>query len=64
VASAPQAGVHPPVDLLADPLDKALGDGGLISRAKFGVSRHRGGDLLALVSVHRDTLCSGARDGE
>ena len=56
LAPTAQAGIDPLVDLLADPLNEALGDSRLIPRAKLGVSRHGGGYLLALISVHGHTL--------
>jgi hypothetical protein len=32
---AEQPGVHPPVYLLADPLDEALGHGGVVARSEI-----------------------------
>ncbi len=49
--------VDPPVDLVADPLDQALGDGRVIPRSEFRMGGHRRGDLIPLVGVHALTLC-------
>jgi len=51
-----EPGVHPLVDLLADPLDKTLGHRRLVARAEFGMGGHGGGDLITLVGVHAHTL--------
>ena len=41
-----QPGVHPPVDLLADPLDEALGHGRVVARAEITMGRRRGPDFI------------------
>ena len=56
--------VDPPVDLIADPLDQALGDGRVVPWPQFGVGGHGHGDLVPLVDVHANTLCRKRHAGK
>ena len=53
------------VDLVADPLDEALGHGRVVPRPEFGVGGHGRGDLVPLVDVHAQHVMSQtARPGK
>ena len=60
----PQPRVDALVDLLADPLDQALGDGRVVPRSELGVGGHGRGDLVPLVDVHAHTLCRNGTAGQ
>lgn len=52
----PEPGVHPLVDLVADPLDQPLSDRDVVLAAKFAVRRRRGGDVVPGKLLHGDTI--------
>src|SRR6516165_4549291 len=58
-----QPRVHPPVDLLADALDQALGHGRVVARAEIAMRRRRGLDFFpdAHVTLQRDRPASVCR---
>ena len=63
-AAARRSAVDPPVDLLADALDEALGDGRVIPWPEFRVGGHGRCDLIPLVGVHAHTLCRNWPDSK
>src|SRR5215470_11040323 len=56
VAVLRQPGIHPLVDLGADPLDEALRHGVVVSGPKLTMCGARSRDLLACLLVHADTI--------
>jgi hypothetical protein len=51
-----QPGINPPVDLVADPLDQALGHGVVVGGAQLTVRGARSGYLVTRLLVHVDTI--------
>jgi hypothetical protein len=52
VSGPSEPGVDPAVDLLADPIDEALGHRGVITGAQIPMGGHGGGDLRSPVLFH------------
>jgi|CZKW01.1.fsa_nt_gi hypothetical protein len=56
VATLPKPGVHPLVDLVADPLDQALSNRAVVVAAKFAVRCRRGGDVFLGKPIHGEKI--------
>ena len=63
-AALRQPGINPPVDLVTDPLDQALGHGMVVGGAQLMVRGARSGNLVTRLLVHVDTIRRDRADCE